>query len=97
MAVRARKTKKAQIRKKLSLKGDSLDDTISDEQLASLQKQIARMLYSTRNSIVHAKSNYEPNGYELEGDELEDGNKMMDMITMSIIQWNERQPESYKV
>lgn len=86
-----------QIRKNLSLKGDSLDDTISDEQLASLQKQIARMLYSTRNSIVHAKSNYEPNGNELEGDELEDGNKMMDMITMSIIQWNERQPESYKV
>ena len=86
-----------QIRKNLSLKGDSLDDTISDEQLASLQKQIARMLYSTRNSIVHAKSNYEPNGYELKGDELEDGNKMMDMITMSIIQWNERQPESYKV
>lgn len=86
-----------QIRKNLSLKGDSLDDTISDEQLASLQKQIARMLYSTRNSIVHAKSNYEPNGYELKGDQLEDGNKMMDMITMSIIQWNERQPESYKV
>ena len=86
-----------QIRKNLSLQGDSLDDTISDEQLTSLQKQIARMLYSTRNSIVHAKSNYEPNGYELECDELEDGNKMMDMITMSIIQWNERQPESYKV
>ena len=55
------------------------------------------MLYATRNSIVHAKSNYEPNGYELEDDELEDGNKMMDMITMSIIQWNERQPESYKI
>ena len=86
-----------QIRKNLSLQKDSLDDNISDEQLASLQKQIARMLYSTRNSIVHAKSNYEPNGNELEGDELKDGNKMMDMITMSIIQWNERQPESYKV
>ena len=86
-----------QIRKNLSLQKDSLDDNISDEQLASLQKQIARMLYSTRNSIVHAKSNYEPNGYELEVNELEDGNKMMDMITMSIIQWNERQPESYKV
>ena len=85
------------IRKNLSLKRDGLDDTISDEQLASLQKQIARMLYATRNSIVHAKSNYEPNGYELEDDELEDGNKMMDMITMSIIQWNERQPEIYKI
>ena len=86
-----------QIRKNLSLQKDSLDDNISDEQLASLQKQIARMLYSTRNSIVHAKSNYEPNGYELEVNELEDVNKMMDMITMSIIQWNERQPESFKV
>lgn len=86
-----------QMRKNLNLQEDRVDDSLRDEQMASLQKQIGKMLYSTRNSIVHAKSNYEPNGYELEGEELEDGNKMMDMITMSIIQWNERQPESYKV
>ena len=86
-----------QMRKNLNLQENRVDDSLRDEQMASLQKQIAKMLYSTRNSIVHAKSNYEPNGYELEGEELEDGNKMMDMITMSIIQWNERQPDSYKV
>lgn len=86
-----------QMRKNLNLQDDKVDDKLKDEQIASLQKQIAKMLYSTRNKIVHAKSNYEPNGSELEGLELENGNKMMDMITMSIIQWNERQPESYKV
>lgn len=29
-------------------------DELKEEQLGSLQKQIAKMLYATRNSIVHA-------------------------------------------
>lgn len=73
------------------------DENVKDEQLASLQKQIASILYSTRNNIVHAKSNYIPTGLELQGDELIEGNIMMDKIAMSIIQWNERQPEAYRV
>lgn len=72
-------------------------DGLKEEQLGSLQKQIAKMLYATRNSIVHAKSNYEPNGYELEGDELINGNQMMDVVALSVIQWNERQPESFRI
>jgi len=73
------------------------DENVKEEQLASLQKQIANILYSTRNNIVHAKSNYIPTGLELQGDELIEGNVMMDKIAMSIIQWNERQPEAYRV
>jgi len=46
------------------------DENVKEEQLASLQKQIANILYSTRNNIVHAKSNYSPTGLELQGDEL---------------------------
>jgi hypothetical protein len=89
---------KKQIRSNLHLQSDEpTDDSIKDDQLVSLQKQIANILYATRNNIVHAKSNYTQNGIELQGDELIDGNKMMDMIAMSIIQWNERQPEAYKV
>ena len=80
-----------------NFKDDITDDSIKDEQLASLQKQIANILYATRNNIVHAKSNYTPNGLELQGDELIDGNKMMDIIAMSIIQWNERQPAAYRI
>ena len=70
---------------------------MKDEQLSSLQKLIARIIYATRNSIVHAKSNYESNGYEMEGDELDDGNVMMEKIALSIIQWNERQPDNCKM
>ena len=81
----------------LSGKSDICVDELKEEQLGSLQKQIAKMLYATRNSIVHAKSNYEPNGYELEGDELINGNRMMDVVALSVIQWNERQPESFRI
>lgn len=81
----------------LSGKSDICVDELKEEQLGSLQKQIAKMLYATRNSIVHAKSNYEPIGYELEGDELINGNRMMDVVALSIIQWNERQPENFRI
>lgn len=81
----------------LSGKSDICVDELKEEQLGSLQKQIAKMFYATRNSIVHAKSNYEPIGYELEGDELINGNRMMDVVALSVIQWNERQPESFRI
>lgn len=87
-----------QIRSNLHIQDKEVnDENIKDEQIASLQKQIANILYSTRNNIVHAKSNYIPTGLELQGDELIEGNIMMDKIAMSIIQWNERQPEAYRV
>lgn len=87
-----------QIRSSLHIQGNEInDENVKDEQLASLQKQIANILYSTRNNIVHAKSNYIPTSLELQGEELTEGNIMMDKIAMSIIQWNERQPETYRV
>ena len=82
---------------KMSNKPIMQESDMKDEQLSSLQKLIARIIYATRNSIVHAKSNYESNGYEMEGDELDDGNVMMEKIALSIIQWNERQPDNCKM
>lgn len=82
----------------LKLQKDSLtDEDINDEQLIGLQKQIAGILYATRNSIVHAKSNYVETGNELKEDELAEANDMMDVIAHSIINWNDRQPEGYRV
>ncbi len=82
----------------LKLQKDSLtDEDINDEQLIGLQKQIAGILYATRNSIVHAKSNYVEIGNELKAEELEEANDMMDVIAHSIINWNERQPEGFRV
>lgn len=66
---------------------------LSNEQQMSLKKQVANILYSTRNSIVHAKSNYEPNGLECPPDSLEEVNQMMSSIGRALIQWNENQAD----
>ena len=82
----------------LKFQKDSLtDEDVNEEQLMGLQKQIAAILYSTRNSIVHAKSNYNQTGNEFKEDELGEANEMMDVIARSIINWNERQPNGFRV
>jgi hypothetical protein len=54
------------------------------------------ILYATRNSIVHAKSNYIATGNEISQSDLPAGNEMMEIITRSIINWNQRQPEGFR-
>lgn len=73
------------------------DEDVNDEQLIALQKLIASILYATRNSIVHAKSNYAQTSYELTVEELVEANKMMDVIAHSIINWNERLPAGFRI
>lgn len=73
------------------------DENLSEEQITSYHKQLASSLYSTRNSIVHAKSNYQSTGNEFHTDEMEAANRIMDIIATSIIQWNERQAEVYRL
>ena len=86
------------VKASLKFQKDTLtDEEITDEQHIGLQKQISSILYATRNSIVHAKSNYVPTGNEILDDELADANEMMDVIAHSIINWNDRQPEGYRV
>lgn len=70
---------------------------LSNEQQMSLKKQVANILYSTRNSIVHAKSNYEPNGLECPPDSLEEVNHVMSSIGRALIQWNENQADYIRV
>lgn len=87
-----------QIKNNLRLTKDTLSDSDLDDQgLKSLQKQVANIIYSTRNSIVHAKSNYQPNGLELSEEEMADGNEMMNIIAKSIICWDLRQPDGLRV
>jgi len=57
----------------------------------------ANILYSTRNSIVHAISNYEPNGLECPPYSLEEVNQMMSSIGRALIQWNENQADYIRV
>lgn len=88
-----------QIRKNLSLEvDDDLSSVIlSVDREKSLKRQVASILYSTRNSIVHAKANYTPTGWECAKDCLEEVNMMMDSFALKMIDWNEAQPETIKV
>lgn len=91
--VRLRKKMKSN----LKLHQDALkDNDVTEEQVRSLQKQIAAILYATRNSIVHAKSNYEITGNEISTEELGEANQIMEIIAHSIINWNQRQPEGFR-
>lgn len=82
----------------LKLQKDVLsDEDVNEEQIHGLQKQMGAILYSTRNSIVHAKSNYLKTGQELFEYELDEANKLMDVIARSIINWNERQGDGFRL
>lgn len=88
---------KKKVKGVVKLQKDTIvDSEVTEEQIRGLQKQIATILYSTRNSIVHAKSNYQMTGNELQPDELVEANEMMEIITRSIINWNQRQPEGFR-
>lgn len=85
-----------QIKASLKLQKDDLtNDDLSEEQLRGLQRMIASIVYSTRNSIVHAKSNYVVTGNEIKEEELSEGNKVMEVIARAIINWDQRQPEGF--
>ena len=92
------KKQRKHIKAELHLAKEEISDVdLSEEQLKSLQRQFAKMLYSTRNSIVHAKANYVPSGLEFYRDDLPQVNEIMDIIAVSIINWNARQPEGFKI
>lgn len=61
-----------------------------EDDFAKLRKGLAKVLYSTRNNIVHAKKNYSPTGSECPLESLGDLNKFMSLLGNSIINWNDR-------
>lgn len=86
------------VKGELKFQKDAIKDSdVSEEQLRGLQDKIASILYATRNSIVHAKSNYVKTGYEMKEDEMEEANEMIEIIARSIINWNQRQAEGFRV
>lgn len=85
------------IKKKFHLQKDvdvtALNATEKDE----IDKEIGQMLYSTRNQIVHAKSNYRSTGFECTTDDMEQLNTFMKKLCQCLIIWNNRQPDEYRL
>jgi hypothetical protein len=59
--------------------------------------ELGMMLYQTRNSIVHAKSNYDFKGYETDINDLPQLNQFMHKACFSIIRWYSSLPKHLKI
>lgn len=58
---------------------------------------LGNVLYSTRNGIVHAKSNFESTGIECPEEDLEQLNEFMHKACYSTIKWYNRLPKHLKI
>ena len=62
-----------------------------------LINHLGNVLYSTRNAIVHAKSNFEPTGMECPENDLDQLNEFMHKACYSTIKWYNRLPKHLKI
>lgn len=73
-----------------------IDYDMPKEHFAASINIIASILYSTRNWVVHAKSNYELSGNECPSDDLDQLNIFMREVTAKLIRWYNKLPKHQK-
>lgn len=66
------------------------------EKLSIIISVLSTALYSTRNWVVHAKSNYQLTGNEFQKEELEQLNLFMRQLTARLIRWYDKLPKHHK-
>jgi hypothetical protein len=66
------------------------------QEVESLIKNVGQAMYTTRNKVAHAKSNYTKMGTEVGGAELEQFTKFLEQLALRAIQWYNRLPEHLK-
>lgn len=82
------------IRRAISVK--EINYEIGDEKVVILSNTLGSIIYSTRNQIVHAKSNYESDNNECPLSDLEQLNIFIKHACYSSIKWYNRLPEHLK-
>jgi len=89
-----------EIRKKISKAANfnptQLTYDTNQEIINKIFNLLGSILYSTRNSIVHAKSNYTPDQNECRPEDLEQLNLFLRQISYVIINWYDRLPNHIK-
>ncbi len=84
------------IAKEESINKKNINYKLTPEKLDAIFTKLGKILYSTRNKIVHAKSNYESNGLECNPEDLKQMNIFLNEATKQIIKWNDRLPNHSK-
>lgn len=83
------------LRKKM--KYEKLSYASKSETKEKIVNELGIILYQTRNSIVHAKSNYANKGLECSGEDLKELNIFMHYAASSIIKWYNTLPKHLKL
>ncbi|MBD8491081.1 hypothetical protein IFO69_20170 [Echinicola sp. CAU 1574] len=86
---------KHKIRRELKISIVSYD--LDSQNVIKLSDYISTIIYATRNSFVHAKSNYSSNGKECTDEELADLNIFLKHTCNSVIKWYNRLPNHLKI
>jgi len=60
-------------------------------------RSVAEAMYATRNSVAHAKSNYQKSGLEVPGPELIELNAFAQAVAVHAIRWYNRLPEHQRM
>lgn len=71
--------------------------TLNTSNIEAIKKEIADILYATRNSIVHAKSNYTSTGKECPKEDMEQLNEFMVKLCECLFVWNGRQRKEFQL
>ncbi|MBV6881539.1 hypothetical protein NG800_019070 [Epilithonimonas ginsengisoli] len=87
---------KLKMTKNLHFQESDLNYKSKNEILQGIIKSLGNILYSTRNSIVHAKSNYNSDNNECSSEGLPGLNEFLKEACYSIISWNNRLPNHLK-
>ena len=71
--------------------------SLNSSNIETIKKEIADILYATRNSIVHAKSNYTSMGKECSEGNMEQLNEFMVKLCECLFIWNGRQNKEFQL
>lgn len=84
------------ISKECRFKIDDID-LLKQDEIIDVKKKIGEVLYSTRNNIVHAKSNYNNSDKECQSEDLTELNEFMSKLCHCLIVWNGRQSKEFQL
>jgi hypothetical protein len=88
---------KKRLSKSLHFKQSDLSYSTNADILQSIVNNVGSILYSTRNSIVHAKSNYKSDSNECKPTDLQTLNEFLKNACYSIISWNSKLSDHLKI
>jgi hypothetical protein len=86
---------KKKIRKHLA--GQDLTYSTEEQKLTTAKNIAGKIIYKTRNKVVHAKSNFTLTGDEISFGELSELNGFMKEASSQAIRWYSRQPNHLKL